>query len=105
MKFADIKTVSADDYQNWTMVVPVISTIHVPQSDIEPLWDCGLMQSDGSMISTTIIVLDGSAEELKSAGVSEGTLRILDALVANGYCWVRFDPDGEVFEDLAKFEW
>ena len=109
MKLTDLSPVTRrQDGQAWIMVVPVISTRHIPQSERD--WLQTLTEDDGCVVFQkrdkqwpgTLFLLD---EDIIEDDAPEGhTLNALCRLLhERGFTYVRFDPDGMVLDDLPTF--
>lgn len=84
---------------SWTMQVAVISTMHHPQG-----WK---PNSLASICFKTDDPMDGVILHLENQDhdAPSWLKTLAEALVAEGYEWVRFDQCGEVVHDLPTFKW
>lgn len=88
----------------WMMQVPVISTLHFCQRDLDALYDreAALMSdNDGRSV---IAYLSDVEEWADTGGVSEDGMRVLRHFAELGYEYLRFDPDGNLVAGLPTFE-
>lgn len=81
----------------WLMTIPVISTCHLPESVVNNLpqdelyaeYDNGFFIHFGPEYSSR-------CEEL---------MAIAQWAESEGFQWVRLDSDGDVIDELPKFDW
>ena len=93
----------------WIMVVPVINTRHLPQVTYDNL---AVLFTEGDMVPSGYLrpgvgkLIRLNVDEVREAGITDPVLKKVFYYVMNrGYTHVRFDPDGEVLEDLEQFDW
>jgi hypothetical protein len=86
----------------WMMVVPVISSSHLVNKDVDTIFDherCLLFSDDG----TTAIIRIEEAGDWQD--MSPETQAIINYFRERGYVYLRFDPTGDVLEGFPTFDW
>lgn len=90
------------------MIVPVISTIHIPEEDRAQLADFSTVaDTPGDILAATddgsghfICINDGAGEWTR---YSQAMRDLVEAFLALGYSHLRLDADGDIVPGLPKF--
>lgn len=95
-----------------TYTTMVVSTTHVTKGDADIfLRDAkitGLGIESGVYSWRVYCGGDGieqKIEEFRALGLSEQTLKLMQEANGEGHRWLEFDRDGEIYDDLQKFNW
>jgi hypothetical protein len=88
--------------ESWMMVVPVINAVHITPEDRAFLAKHGtsIPCCAGNVLGSPLILL---AITVGLEHFSSAFRNIARELVRLHYCYVRFDPDGQLFDDLSTF--
>lgn len=89
----------------WIMVVPVISTGHIPRSDAAKLEQLNVNHPLLMPTSANAGYLLNIADWTHDDRFSRELNHICDCLAGLGYHYARFDSAGDKFADLPTFEW
>jgi len=92
----------------WVMIAPVINNQHIRKEDDETLQDdCAERTGPGmAMLSIGAYLLDiDDLTEWEGFGYSDAFLHLLETFHHLGFHYLRLDPDGNVLDDLPRFEW
>lgn len=92
----------------WMMQAPVINTGHMLKSDDDRLRADERRERGAGPIMADLqpgwlLLIEDFAHEFK--GHSDAFLHLLETFHNLGFHYLRLDPEGDVLEDLPRFEW
>lgn len=101
MKLSDYPSISVACAvrQVWLMLTPVVNTGHLTWEDMD--W----FQCENPRTINGVHHYVAGTSKNDASFFSPTTRHILEHFAELSYSTVRFDPDGDVFEDLPQFDW
>lgn len=104
MKSTDY-TLNPPYFPAWIMHVPVVNTAHMQLTDDERLKtdDIGNGPVMADLKPGWLLCIEDFASDFE--GYSDAFLHLLETFHHLGFHHLRLDPDGNVLDDLPRFEW